>query len=219
MKNDRLARRSGPSGALAGLVVGLCATQALDWISIWLYQRERPSRRRAENRARRGRHAYEVATERLARRIGRRLRRRSVARWGWRFHKTFGILGGWMYLRLPRAFPRLAAGRGLVFGTAFFALVDELWCQRCASRPARARSLGACTREAQRRISRTASPLRARRGSSPLARARHRPPLRGAVATGIRIVDTPPISGEPPTSLFHGRPLASKSTYQSRRNQ
>jgi hypothetical protein len=126
MKNDRLARGSGPSGIWAGLVVGLCATQALDWVSIWLYERERPSRRRAENRARRGRHAYEVATERMAHRFGRRLRRRSVAGWGWRFHKTFGILGGWMYLRLRRAFPRLAAGRGLVFGTAFFALVDEL---------------------------------------------------------------------------------------------
>ena len=125
-KQLKALHRSAPLGAWAGLIVGLCATQALDWVSIWLYERERPSRRRAENRARRGRHAYEAATLLVARRLGRRLRRRTVARWGWRFHKTFGILGGWMYLRLRRAFPRLAAGRGLVFGTAFFAFVDEL---------------------------------------------------------------------------------------------
>jgi hypothetical protein len=109
-----------------GLVVGLCATQALDWISIWLYDREKRRDRWAENRARRGRHAYEVAVARMARATGRRLSRRQIARWGWLFHKTFGILGGVGYLALRRAFPRIGWGYGLPFGAAFFLLVDEI---------------------------------------------------------------------------------------------
>jgi hypothetical protein len=107
-------------------VTGLCATQALDWVSIFLYDNEDPRTRAAEDRARNHRHAYEVAVERLASRLGRPLNDQEITRWGWRFHKVFGVAGGLAYLGLRRAFPRLRAGCGLAFGAAFFVIADEL---------------------------------------------------------------------------------------------
>jgi hypothetical protein len=121
-----MSRRGGRGGLGRGLIVGLCATQALDWVSIWLYERESPRLRRAENRARGGLHAYEVAVDRMARAIGRAPTRRQLSTWGWRFHKLFGLLGGVGYLALRRAYPRVGWGKGIGFGTAFFVIVDEL---------------------------------------------------------------------------------------------
>jgi hypothetical protein len=109
-----------------GLVVGLCATQALDWVSILLYDNEDPAIRRAEDRTRGNHHAYEVAVARLAARAGRELTEEEIATWGWRFHKVFGVLGGISYLALRRRFPVLRWGCGLVFGMAFFVLGDEV---------------------------------------------------------------------------------------------
>jgi hypothetical protein len=109
-----------------GLIVGVCATQALDWVGIWLYDGESRRLRRAEDRARGGRHAYEVAVVGRGRALGRPLTRPQQVKWGWRFHKLFGLLGGVGYLALRRAFPRLAWGRGIGFGTAFFVIGDEL---------------------------------------------------------------------------------------------
>ena len=119
------SRRVEP-GLAKGLVVGLCATQALDWISILIYEGEARGTRAAEDSARGHRHAYEVAVERLARYAGHRPSDDQITRWGWRFHKTFGLLGGVAYLKLRRAFPRLQRGCGLAFGAAFFLVVDEL---------------------------------------------------------------------------------------------
>ncbi|HEY4394822.1 MAG TPA: hypothetical protein VGP64_12200 [Polyangia bacterium] len=116
--------RAGELGR--GLLVGLCATTALDWVGTLLYEAESPAARDAEGRARRGRFPYEVAVARTAERLGRPLSEAGVAKWGWRFHKTFGLLGGIGYLALRRAFPRIRWGRGLAFGAAFFLLVDEL---------------------------------------------------------------------------------------------
>lgn len=119
-------RRRGGAALAKGLVVGLCATQALDWVSILLYDGEARATRAKEDDARGHRHAYEVAIERLARSIGRRLTDQQVAEWGWRFHKAFGLLGGVAYLGLRRVFPRLQRGHGLAFGAAFFLIGDEL---------------------------------------------------------------------------------------------
>jgi len=109
-----------------GIVTGLCGTQALDWVGILLYDNESTATRQAEDRARNHRHAYEVAVDRLARRLGRRLDDEQITRWGWRFHKFFGITSGLGYLALRRKFPRLGAGYGLAFGALFFVVVDEL---------------------------------------------------------------------------------------------
>lgn len=113
-------------GILKGLVVGLCATQALDWLSIALYQAESRRTRARENAVRGNRHAYERAIEKAASRFGRNLTDDQIARWGWRFHKVFGLLGGPAYLALRRRFPLLRWGGGVGFGAVFFLAVDEL---------------------------------------------------------------------------------------------
>ncbi len=113
-------------GLLKGLAVGLCATQALDWLSIALYRAESRKARARENAARGNRHAYERAVEMMAERLGRPLSHEQIGRWGWRFHKVFGVAGGPAYLALRRRFPSLRRGCGLAFGAAFFLVVDEL---------------------------------------------------------------------------------------------
>ncbi len=116
----------GASGILKGLVVGLCATEALDWLSIALYDRESAGTRAKENAVRGNRHAYERAVEKAARRLGRNLADDQLGRWGWRLHKLFGLLGGPAYLVLRRRMPALRWGCGLGFGAVFFLAVDEL---------------------------------------------------------------------------------------------
>jgi len=113
-------------GLLKGLVVGLCATEALDWLSIALYEGESARTRAKENAVRGNRHAYERAIEKTARRLGRDLTNRQIGRWGWGFHKVFGLLGGPAYLALRRRVPALRWGCGLGFGALFFLVVDEL---------------------------------------------------------------------------------------------
>jgi hypothetical protein len=113
-------------GVLKGLVVGLCATEALDWLSAALYERESARTRIEENAVRGNRHAYERAIEKTARRLGRDLTTDQIGRWGWRFHKVFGLLGGPAYLALRRRVPALRWGCGLGFGALFFLVVDEL---------------------------------------------------------------------------------------------
>ncbi len=122
MTNDSGAAR----GLWRGLVVGLCATQALDWLSIALYRAESRKTRAKENAARGNRHAYERAIEMTADRLGLRLSDRQIGTWGWRFHKVFGLAGGPAYLALRRRFPSVRWGCGLAFGAAFFLVVDEL---------------------------------------------------------------------------------------------
>jgi hypothetical protein len=109
-----------------GTLVGLAATEALDWLSIYLYEHEDPRERAAEERARDGLAAYERAVDKLTRRLGRPLDRQQLATWGWRFHKSFGIGMGIAYVALRRRYPRVGAGFGLPFGAAFFLLVDEI---------------------------------------------------------------------------------------------
>jgi hypothetical protein len=119
-------KKGGAAGFLRGVAVGVCATQALDWVSIALYQAESAEARERENAARGHRHAYERATEVTARALGRPLSERQIRVWGWRFHKLFGSLGGVAYLALRRRFPRLRWGAGLAFGAAFLLVVDEI---------------------------------------------------------------------------------------------
>jgi putative membrane protein len=119
--------RSGILSLLAeGAVVGLAATQALDWLSIFIYKREDPRLRADENLVRGGLHAYERGLDQMTRAAGKPLDNDQLRTWGWRFHKSFGIASGILYLALRRRFPRIGAGWGLAAGGAFFVLMDEV---------------------------------------------------------------------------------------------
>jgi len=111
---------------LRGVLVGVAATQALDALSIAIYDRESFWLRLRENGARGFKHAYERAVDNFARALGRRLTRREMQKWGWRFHKAFGITGGILFEAARRRRPGVGLGAGLAFGAAFFLLVDEI---------------------------------------------------------------------------------------------
>jgi hypothetical protein len=109
-----------------GLIIGAVATQALDWVSTALYENEDRQTREDEDNARAHMHAYEVAIKNMTQAVGIELDREGIAKWGWRFHKSFGYFGGIQYILLRKRFPRISRANGLVFGTGFFVFVDEL---------------------------------------------------------------------------------------------
>ena len=109
-----------------GLLVGLAAGKALDWVSIYLYEKEGPRARLAENLARGNKHAYERGVEKIAQVAGKRLSRKQREDYGWKFHQAFGLLTGLQYVSLRRRNPRIGAGMGLLFGVGFVLVVDEL---------------------------------------------------------------------------------------------
>lgn len=130
--NNSLASPSRPSLAatlVTGLAAGFVASQALDLLSIGLYEwegRRWPEARVREDGSRDQIHAYEKGVDLLARATGRHLSRPALARWGYVFHAAFGLGGGVLYALLRRRNPRIAAGGGLGFGALFYALMDEL---------------------------------------------------------------------------------------------
>lgn len=111
---------------LSGLVAGWIATKTLDWVSQRLYEAEKDSDRIREDETRGGLYAYERAADQLSRWLGVPLQRKDLAVWGKRLHQAFGISGGPVYSLLRTAFPGLAGGNGLLFGTVFFVFADEL---------------------------------------------------------------------------------------------
>ena len=54
------------------------------------------------------------------------LQKKDLQLWGWRIHKAFGYTLGVQYMMLRERAPGVAKGNGLLFGTAFFALFDEI---------------------------------------------------------------------------------------------
>ena len=158
-------------GLLRGLVVGLCATEALDWLSIALYQGESRKSRRKENAVRGHRHAYERAIEREPPRASAAVSATTKLAGGDGGFTMFGLLGGPGYLALRRRFPALRWGCGLGFGAVFFLVVDELLVPlNVARRLGRAPFPGRCTPAVP-----TASPpgLRCRRRRDGDRPARH----------------------------------------------
>lgn len=108
-----------------GIGTGFLATQALDLVSIWLYENLDWKTREHEDTARSGRQAYEVAVDKIARGLGYSLSEDQLKFWGWKFHRAFGLLGGLQYLLLRRKFPQIGRGLGLGYGIAFFLVADQ----------------------------------------------------------------------------------------------
>ena len=119
-------RRSRLPPVVQNALVGLAATQALDWLSIALYEGQDPKATEVEDRARGNHHAYEVAVDRMARAVGIQLGEAGIRRWGYGFHKVFGTLGAAGYAAARRHASKLGAGAGTLYGTAFFLIADEL---------------------------------------------------------------------------------------------
>ena len=118
-------RESAAGDLLKGAVAGAAAWWAMDRVLRFAYDHQDPAARRAEDRARGGVPALEVAAERTAGMAGVSLRERERQAGGTALQWTVGIGTGVLYALLRRRFPRVGAGRGLAYGAAFSLLVDE----------------------------------------------------------------------------------------------
>jgi hypothetical protein len=108
-------------GALAGAV----ATWAMGRVTTFLYEREDQAARRREDAVRDGKTAFGIAAEKGAELVGRSLDDRERERYGAALHWALGIGAGAAYGALRGRVPGADLAAGLLFGTVFWAVVDE----------------------------------------------------------------------------------------------
>ncbi|MFN2385031.1 MAG: DUF1440 domain-containing protein [Thermoanaerobaculia bacterium] len=120
-----MKRRNDPwAGLLAGLAAGLCASWTMNqfqflWNRFRSYQREMPEDEQGED-----------TTVRTARAVSVGLFRHELSqkeeRWaGPLVHYAFGAAVGGLYGAIAEKEPRVTAGAGIPFGTAFWLVADE----------------------------------------------------------------------------------------------
>ncbi|HET7553078.1 MAG TPA: DUF1440 domain-containing protein [Gemmatimonadaceae bacterium] len=118
--------RSDTLGVLIdGAVAGAAATWLMGKVTEFLYQKEDPCAREREERVRQGKTSYGTAAEKAARLVGESLSDEQRKRYGKRLHWALGAGAGAAYALLRDQVPAAAAAGGLLFGTAFFLLMDE----------------------------------------------------------------------------------------------
>lgn len=120
-----MSKRSLAADIIDGAIAGAIATWVMDKATTALYEREQKAARRQEDEARQGKTAYGVAAEKAASLAGRELSDDQRKQAGEAIHWTLGIVAGALYGALrPRTDVASAAG-GLLFGAAFWLLMDE----------------------------------------------------------------------------------------------
>lgn len=111
--------------ALRGVIAGAAGWWVMDQALQRMYDREEPSARAAEDRARGGVPALEVAVQAGATTAGAELTPRQRQRAGTVLQWTVGIGAGMLYGVLRPRVRAVRAGRGLAYGAAFSLVVDE----------------------------------------------------------------------------------------------
>lgn len=108
-------------GALAGAV----ATWVMGKATSYLYEQESEATRQSEDDARDGKTAYGVAAEKAAEMAGRELSEEQRAQYGSAIHWALGAGAGAVYGVARRRVRGADLGGGLLFGAAFWAVIDE----------------------------------------------------------------------------------------------
>jgi hypothetical protein len=123
----RTGERDGSLAAdvLKGAVAGAAATWAMGQVTTFLYEREDPRARRREDEAREGKTAFGVAAEKGAALAGRDLSDPERQTLGAGVHWALGIGAGAAYGAMRGRVPGADLAAGLLFGTVFWAVVDE----------------------------------------------------------------------------------------------
>ena len=119
-----LTMRSG-GDVVKGALAGAAATWVMGLVTSALYERESDAARRREDDARDGKTAFGVAAEKAASAVGRTLDEDERARYGAGLHWALGVGAGAVYGLVRERLPLARAGGGLLYGTAFWAVVDE----------------------------------------------------------------------------------------------
>ena len=110
---------------LDGAMAGVAATWLMGKVTSYLYAHESQRVREREDSARSGATAYEVAAEKIAGLAGKSLSKEQEQRYGQRIHWALGLGAGAAYSLLRDRVPAAALANGLLFGAAFFLLMDE----------------------------------------------------------------------------------------------
>lgn len=108
-----------------GALAGAAATWLMGLTTSYLYEREGREAREREDDARGGKTAFGVAAEKGAALVGRDLSEEERQQYGAAVHWALGAGAGAVYAAARGRIPGARAGGGLLFGTAFWALVDE----------------------------------------------------------------------------------------------
>ena len=120
-----MERQSAVADMMDGAIAGAVATWLMGKATTALYEHEDSAARQREDDARNGKTAYDVAAEKAAGLIGTELSDDERKRYGMAIHWALGVGAGALYgLLRPRSESASLAG-GMLFGTAFWLIMDE----------------------------------------------------------------------------------------------
>ncbi len=111
--------------AAKGALAGVAATWVMGKATSYLYEQESKAAREQEDQVRGGKTAYGTAAEKVAAAAGQELSEDERKKYGSAIHWALGAGTGAVYGVLRRRVPGADWGNGLLFGAAFWALVDE----------------------------------------------------------------------------------------------
>jgi hypothetical protein len=125
IRNGSEQDRNLAADLLKGAVAGLAATWVMGQVTSYLYENESSEAREAEDRARGDRTAYGVAAEKAAGLGGWELSEEQRQQAGAAIHWVLGAGAGAIYGAVRPRISAADAANGLLFGTAFWAVIDE----------------------------------------------------------------------------------------------
>lgn len=108
-----------------GAIAGAIATWAMSKVTTVLYENEDRAAREREDSARNGETAYSVAADKAAALAGAELSDDQRQHYGSAIHWGLGIGAGALYGALRSRSEPASLGGGLLFGAAFWLLMDE----------------------------------------------------------------------------------------------
>lgn len=108
-----------------GAIAGAVATWVMGQATAYMYEHEDRRAREQEDEARQGKTAYGVAAEKGADLVGTELTDEQTEQYGGAIHWALGIGAGAVYGALRGRVPEADRANGLLYGTAFWALIDE----------------------------------------------------------------------------------------------
>ena len=111
--------------AVKGALAGAAATWVMGQATSFLYQHEDKAVQEEENEARGGNTAYGTAAEKAAEMVGQELSEDQRKQYGSAIHWALGAGAGAVYGVLRHRVPGADLGNGLLFGAAFWAVIDE----------------------------------------------------------------------------------------------
>ncbi|MGI8619246.1 MAG: DUF1440 domain-containing protein [Gemmatimonadaceae bacterium] len=110
---------------LSGVAAGVAATWIMTLVTTFMYEREDRAAREREDRARGDMTAYEIAADRSARLVGRKLTAEQRGRIGNAIHWGLGIAAALVYAFFREQIGDPSIVHGLIFGLLFWAVMDE----------------------------------------------------------------------------------------------